>query len=90
MVLGLGGYIIKPRGGVHAMWNAGRVPARMIEIITPPGFEDFIAELAELNAAGADLAEHIGALGDRYGQPFPQADWLPDIIDRYGLAPVGR
>jgi hypothetical protein len=72
------------------MWNAGRVPARMIEIITPPGFEDFFAELAELNAAGADLAEHIGALGDRYGQPFPQADWLPDIIDRYGLAPVGR
>src|SRR5665647_3667216 len=33
VVLGPGGYIIKPRGEVHAMWNAGSTPARMIEVI---------------------------------------------------------
>jgi uncharacterized cupin superfamily protein len=25
-VLGPGGYITKPRGELHAMWNAGRTP----------------------------------------------------------------
>src|SRR5258708_35030366 len=35
VVLGAGGYITKPRGEMHTMWNAGLVPARMIEIISP-------------------------------------------------------
>ena len=26
VVLGAGGYIVKPRGEVHAMWNAGSTP----------------------------------------------------------------
>jgi quercetin dioxygenase-like cupin family protein len=34
-VLSPGGYITKPRNELHAMWNAGRTPARMIEIISP-------------------------------------------------------
>ena len=37
VVLGPGGYITKPRGQMHAMWNAGREPGRIIEIITPVG-----------------------------------------------------
>ena len=41
VVLGPGGYITKPRGELHAMWNAGEVPARMIEVISPAGFEHF-------------------------------------------------
>ena len=41
VVLGAGGYITKPRGEMHTMWNAGQVPARMIEIISPSGFENF-------------------------------------------------
>ena len=42
VVLGAGGYIVKPRGEVHAMWNAGSVPARMIEVISPAGFEGLL------------------------------------------------
>ena len=37
VVLGAGGYITKPRGQMHAMWNAGSEPGRIIEIITPGG-----------------------------------------------------
>jgi len=40
VVLGPGGYIVKPHGEVHAMWNAGDTPARMIEVISPPGFDE--------------------------------------------------
>ena len=35
VVLGPGGYITKPRGELHAMWNAGPGPARMIEAARP-------------------------------------------------------
>jgi mannose-6-phosphate isomerase-like protein (cupin superfamily) len=35
VVLGAGGYITKPRGEIHTMWNAGKVPAHMIEVISP-------------------------------------------------------
>ncbi len=46
-----GGYIVKPRGELHAMWNAGEVPARMIEVLTPGGLERYFEELAEIYVA---------------------------------------
>lgn len=90
VVLGPGGYIVKPRGEVHAMWNAGPSPARMIEIITPPGFERFFGDLTKLTAAGRPDPDEVAALAGSYGLPFAQPDWLPDVIARYGLTPPGR
>jgi quercetin dioxygenase-like cupin family protein len=85
VVLGPGGYITKPRGELHAMWNAGRVPARMIEIISPAGFEHFFREVAEVIAAGPPAAGQGGDLAERYGLQFGEPDWLPEIVARYGL-----
>jgi quercetin dioxygenase-like cupin family protein len=90
VVLGPGGYIIKPRGEVHAMWNAGSTPARMIEVISPPGFEGFFRELSDMTAVGAPDPAAIAALGERYQLPFAQPDWLPDVIARYHLTPPTR
>ena len=87
VVLGAGGYITKPRGELHAMWNAGKVPARMIEIISPAGFEHFFRELADLVAAGPPPFDQIGALAANYGLEFGDAPWLPDLIARYQLNP---
>ncbi|HEY7045330.1 MAG TPA: cupin domain-containing protein [Nocardioidaceae bacterium] len=87
VVLGAGGYITKPRGEVHAMWNAGAVPARMIEIISPGGFEGFFTELSELVASGPPPAEARLEIADRYGLEFAEPSWLPEIIERYGLTP---
>jgi mannose-6-phosphate isomerase-like protein (cupin superfamily) len=86
VVLGPGGYITKPRGEMHAMWNAGSVPARMIEIISPAGLENFFWEVSELVLAAAppDLTQLV-ALAETYGVQFGDPDWLPDIIDRYKL-----
>ena len=52
VVLEAGGYISKPRGELHAMWNPGPDEARMIEVITPSGFENFFRELADVFQAG--------------------------------------
>jgi quercetin dioxygenase-like cupin family protein len=86
VVLGAGGYLTKPRGEMHAMWNAGPVPARMIEIISPAGFENFFRELSELLTEGPPDREVLAALAARYGIQFGQPDWLPDLAARYGLA----
>ncbi|WP_239107154.1 cupin domain-containing protein [Spirilliplanes yamanashiensis] len=85
VVLGPGGYIAKPRGELHAMWNAGPTPARIIEIISPAGFEHFFREVAELIAAGPAAAGDGGDLVERYGLEFEEPDWLPAIVERYGL-----
>jgi quercetin dioxygenase-like cupin family protein len=87
VVLGPGGYITKPRGELHAMWNAGPEPARMIEVISPAGFEHFFRELADLNTAGPLQLPEFIALADRYGLQGGQPDWLPDLIARYQLTP---
>jgi mannose-6-phosphate isomerase-like protein (cupin superfamily) len=87
VVLGAGGYITKPRGEVHAMWNAGPVPARMIEIISPAGFEHFFREVSEMIAGGTPDPAEIADLSRRYGLTFHLPDWLPDVVARYNLAP---
>ena len=43
-----GDLVFKPRGVPHAFWNAGDQPARALEIISPAGFEGYLAEIAPL------------------------------------------
>jgi quercetin dioxygenase-like cupin family protein len=90
VVLGPGGYIVKPRGEVHAMWNAGPTPARMIEVISPAGFERFFRDLVDMTAAGAPDPAAVAELAGRYELPFAEPDWLADVIARYGLTPPRR
>lgn len=86
VVLGAGGYITKPRGEMHTMWNAGQLPARMIEIISPSGFENFFRELSEILATGTPDPQQL-PLAARYGIQLGQPSWLPDVIARYNLIP---
>ena len=87
VVLGPGGYIIKPRGEVHSMWNAGKTAARMIEVINPPGFEGFFHDLSQLLAGGPPSPEMIGEIAQEYGLIFDSPEWLPDVMARYELTP---
>jgi mannose-6-phosphate isomerase-like protein (cupin superfamily) len=43
-----GDLVFKPRGVPHAFWNAGDVPARTLEIISPAGFQRYFAKIAAL------------------------------------------
>jgi quercetin dioxygenase-like cupin family protein len=98
VVLGPGGYITKPRGEMHAMWNAGTEPGRIIEVITPgDGFENYFRELGELLMAGPAAAkpgtslhesDEFAELARRYGLTYGTPDWLDDVMRRYGLSPA--
>ena len=84
-VLGAGGYITKPRGEAHAMWNAGPEPARMIEVISPAGFELFFRAVADMVEAGDPDPERGAALAAEYGLEFVDTPWLADVVRRFGL-----
>jgi mannose-6-phosphate isomerase-like protein (cupin superfamily) len=45
---GAGQLVAKPRGIWHAFWNAAGEPARVLEVISPAGFERYFGELARL------------------------------------------
>ncbi|MGH3713665.1 MAG: cupin domain-containing protein [Micromonosporaceae bacterium] len=86
VVLGPGGYIVKPRREVHAMWNAGKTPARMIEVISPAGLEELFRAVVGLNERGEAEMAKIVALANSYEVPLAEPAWLADVIARYGLS----
>ena len=78
----VGDLIFKPRGQWHTFWNAGDEPARILEIISPAGFELYFREMVALpqDATPADRA----AIAARYAlEVDPQS--IPRLIAEYGL-----
>jgi mannose-6-phosphate isomerase-like protein (cupin superfamily) len=64
-----GTLIYKPKGVPHTFWNEGSARARVLEIISPGGFERYFEELAELVSKGGP----------------PDVPRLMDLAARYGL-----
>lgn len=80
-----GPYVVKPRGIPHAFWNGTTAPARFVEIISPPGFERYFAELAELlSAEGPPDMEGVVRLADRYGL-IMHMERLPELMERFDV-----
>lgn len=85
--LGAGGFIVKPRGELHSMWNAGTEPAPMIEIISPAGFEKYFIELAEATAAAGGRRPDrsvTAPIAERFGLSY-DFDEVPDLVARHQL-----
>ena len=66
---GPGDLVFKPRGQWHAFWNPGDEPARLLEIISPGGFEQYFAEIAPLLPPNREMPdeEKLGEVMARYG-----------------------
>lgn len=84
VVGGPGDLIFKPRDQWHTFWNAGDEPARLLEIISPAGFEQFFAELVELGGSLQADRRDLAALSGRYGLEM-KPDSIPDLVERFGL-----
>jgi quercetin dioxygenase-like cupin family protein len=84
-----GDYVVKPRGIPHTFWNPGPDPAVILEIISPPGFDQFFRQMAAILADGGEPDfERIAALGQRYGVTF-NPDWIPELSATYGVSLLG-
>jgi mannose-6-phosphate isomerase-like protein (cupin superfamily) len=81
---GPGELVHKPRGQWHTFWNAGDTPCRILEIISPAGFETFFAELVELGGVAQASPEQLGALCQRFALEM-DPNSVPDLVRRFGL-----
>ncbi|MEA2516511.1 MAG: hypothetical protein QOG16_349 [Actinomycetota bacterium] len=81
---GPGDLVFKPRGRQHAFWNAGDMPARLLEIISPAGFENYFRELAPLLAASERDEDAIGEVVGRYELDIDFSS-IPVLAERHGL-----
>jgi mannose-6-phosphate isomerase-like protein (cupin superfamily) len=81
---GPGDLVFKPRNQWHTFWNAGDEPCRILEIISPAGFERFFEELSAMGGAINADPDELAALGARYGHYF-KLESVPELLERFGL-----
>ena len=79
-----GDLVYKPRHVWHTFWNATDESARLLEIISPAGFEQMFVEAAELARTAPDDADARSALIGRYGLQLDVEATAP-IIAQHGL-----
>lgn len=84
---GPGTLIAKPRGVPHAFWNADDEEARLLELVSPAGFERYFAGLAPvLRADGPPGLAALAAVQERYALTTDFAS-IATLSERYGLTP---
>ena len=79
-----GDLIFKPRDQWHTFWNAGDTECRILEIISPAGFEKFFDALVDMNEAGPPDPERLAALAAEYGHYF-DLEGTKKVIAEHGL-----
>ena len=84
LVGGPGDLIFKPRNQWHTFWNAGDEPARILEIISPAGFEGFFRELVDLGGLTGAEPQILAGLCARYGLEI-DVDSIGRLVQRFGL-----
>jgi mannose-6-phosphate isomerase-like protein (cupin superfamily) len=85
---GPGSWVFKPRGEWHTFWNAGDVPCRIIEVISPAGFENFFREYADvfrLADGGLPDVARLAEVNDRYDLEM-DFESVTGLCRRFGLS----
>jgi mannose-6-phosphate isomerase-like protein (cupin superfamily) len=87
-----GDLVFKPRNQWHTFWNAGDTPCRILEIISPAGFEHFFNELGEqmveARAVSVAAVPDLSGLAARYGHYF-QPESIARLCAQHGLVYPG-
>ena len=85
MVIGNSGDLIfKPREQWHTFWNAGEAPARVLEIISPAGFENYFRELGAELVSGPPDPQRLAALCASYALDMDMSS-VPSLVQRFGV-----
>lgn len=82
--------VVKPPYVTHALWNVTMDPVRVLEVISPAGFEQYFRELAEIHASsGFRDPRPVADLQDRYGLSA-SPEWIPQLKATHGLKLLGE
>ena len=80
-----GDLVLKPRGIPHAFWNPADEEARVLEIISPAGFEQYFADLApELARDGERDFQALAEIRARYGLAMDPGS-IESLSEQHGL-----
>jgi mannose-6-phosphate isomerase-like protein (cupin superfamily) len=79
-----GDLAFKPRDQWHTFWNPDDTPCRILEIISPGGFEHFFEELYEAMNSPQFSPEQTAEIGARFGLEF-QPDSILRLCEEHGL-----
>lgn len=87
-----GSWVLKPRDVMHAMWNTGSSEARVMEVFTPAGFEEFMREVSDARRQGTLSDERFTDLCAQYGIRFfddwtGDEGWVQRTREKFNLAP---
>ena len=79
---GPGDLVFKPRNQWHTFWNDGQEPARILEIISPAGFEGYFREVAPLPPEGSPAERD--AIAARYALDVDPGS-IARLVQEHGL-----
>ena len=79
-----GDLVFKPRNQWHTFWNAGDRPCRILEIISPGGFEHCFDEMAAAMASPNFDPQQMAEGAARYGIEL-QPESIPALCAEHGL-----
>jgi mannose-6-phosphate isomerase-like protein (cupin superfamily) len=79
-----GDLIFKPREQWHTFWNASDAAARVLEIISPAGFENYFRELGAELISGPPDPQRFAALCARYALDMDMSS-VPSLVQRFGI-----
>jgi hypothetical protein len=74
--------IFKPRNQSDTFWTASDEPARILEIISPTGFERFFDELIDLGGLTQADAQALADLCARY-EVEVDPESVPGVVERF-------
>ena len=80
----VGDLVFKPRDQWHTFWNAGDRPCRILEIISPGGFEHCFDEMAAAMASPGFDPQQMAEGAARYGLEL-QPESIPALCAEHGL-----
>lgn len=83
-IAGPGDLVFKPRNQWHTFWNAGDQPARILEIISPAGFEEFFRKLVDLGGVTQADPQTLANLSASYALEMDPTS-IPGLVERFGL-----
>ena len=79
-----GDFAFKPRDQWHTFWNPDDTPCRILEIISPGGFEHYFEEMADALASPQFSPKARAEVGARYGMEV-QPESVFRLCEEHGL-----
>jgi mannose-6-phosphate isomerase-like protein (cupin superfamily) len=81
-----GDLIFKPRSQWHTFWNAGDEPARILEMISPAGFERYFEQMVDLFEQSVDAPDpsELDAIAAQHALEVDRES-IPRLTGQYGL-----